>query len=118
MTDLRERAELWARACKAFTPEFRAALADACQREFHRIGVCYCPQAALVKGTHSMPSTSAVSEWCSLNGFEECSDQRTHYHFQFAFDNGYDFGTPESALGLLYRERFVGRERLKARGEI
>jgi hypothetical protein len=94
------------RASKAFTPKFRAALADACQREFHRIGACYCPQAALMQRCRN-PSAEVVEIWCRRNGFKSCARVMRHHDFQQAFDFGYDFATPESALGLCYRQRFV-----------
>jgi hypothetical protein len=100
MTDLRERAS------KAFTPEFRAAIADACQRELRRIKPklgCMCPEGALT-GT-KRPQARQVATWCERNGFQDCADYRLHLDFQCAFDMCIESCTPESALGLLYRER-------------
>jgi hypothetical protein len=101
MTDLRERAS------NAFSPLFRAALADACQREFRRVGACYCPQAALMGLEGRNPDAHGVAVWCHYSGFESCASGRLHLDFQEAFDKGDDRDTPESALGLLYRQRFV-----------
>jgi hypothetical protein len=98
--DLRERAS-W-----AFTPEFRAAMADACQREFPRIDACYCPQAALMGMVESSPTGARMARWCLTHSFLDLGDWKQHWHFSQAFDHGTDMGTPESALGLLYRRRF------------
>lgn len=103
-SDLRERAS------KSFDARFRAKLADACQAHLDSIrpvglsnsipdsGICFCPEGAII-------------ERIPRPGPGTCEDElgftsEKHSAFQVAFDYGIDRDTPESALGLLYRERF------------
>lgn len=97
------------RASQAFNAAFRDRLANAVQaRLLHGIQVgfgrwCRCPLGCL------------TAAWCphsvmlvELFGFAR------HQFIDFieSFECGTDYGTPEAALGFLYRARFT-KERLK-----
>lgn len=100
--------ELRTRASRAFDAKFRDRLANAVQGwilgggEIRKAPLnnlnCRCPEGCLTKSNYPGPSTMQV-----FFGFSH--DQ--HFNFQCAFDSGIDNYTPESALGLLYRQRFI-----------
>lgn len=98
------------RASKAFDAKFRDWLANGVQKHILTGGVirvandrlnpsCKCPEGCLERLWSKYPA--AVDVFC-IYGFTI----EKHYSFQSAFDDGNDDGTPEAALGLLYREKF------------
>lgn len=59
---------------------------------------CKCPEGCLFENL-SYPCFDTMD----LFGFSK----HQHYSFQLAFDTGIDSDTPEAALGLLYRNKFI-----------
>lgn len=90
-------------------------LADVCTVRFTllRTGEC-CPEGALLDRYSGalyfsrFPDPGSLNVWCNRNGISTTMKQ--HADFQTAWDYGIDRGSDESALGLVYRERF-GRNR-------
>lgn len=104
--------ELKERASKAFTSIFRDWLANGVQKHILTGGTVRvdngsleknrkCPHGCLERVWNKYPTAADVF---SIYGFSHYK----HYSFQTAFDDGFDNGTPEAALGLLYRKRFHG----------
>lgn len=104
LTKLKERAS------RAFDATFRDRLANAVTRFLltgGRINTviatmydkdCRCPEGCLTLSNH--PPCSDMSNWFGFTANQ-------HADFQVAFDGNHDSGTPEAALGLLYRKRFI-----------
>lgn len=112
--------ELRERASKAFDAEFRDRLCNAVQVHIlnegrvrpsviehaqtsiiEHVQNCKCPQGCLFESEHLNYPLSIMVQ--SKFGFK----WEQHFTFQSAFDDGCDNETPEAALGLLYRKRFI-----------
>ena len=108
-----DRTLLRARAKRAFSPKFRKQLAEATFEWAWTLGkkvhwklslTCACPEGTLhvrVLGSPCGLTGPTAQAMQTLSGFQ----RKQHTDFQLAFDVGTDVGTPEAALGLLYRDR-------------
>lgn len=104
-------------ACRAFDAKFRNELCNAVQLvilEGGKLGVgnydCYCPEGCLLRfygfSGAERPLASVIHKLYPRFTYDQ------HCEFQSAFDNGpqpHDsiYLSPERALGLLYRKRFI-----------
>lgn len=97
------------RALGGFNVKFRDVLCNAVQvyvlngwkicSAIQKTTESKCPEGCLFK-EKQYPIPYTVQKYYGFKWSQ-------HYSFQEAFDKGLDDGTPEAALGLLYRNKFV-----------
>lgn len=106
------------RAKNAFTPAFKRLLEDSVLcfinsggkiktiKDAYTVDNCRCPFGCLPNLSPFPSSRFCEQYFAAKRTFPAFTAQQIH-GFINSFDIGEDYGTPESALGLLYRKKFI-----------